>query len=528
MLSLSLTLTMPAKPAMAVGVVPTIDVKGVPVWIKQLAEQLATKLINMAMQKLMQEANKALGPVANMPLLGEILQPTLDGLMQDAMRLATSGSNDLMNNIFRSPQQNFTDCMNNFACTSNIQLSNNFTASFANPFGGTGSANTTFTVIPPSQLPANLREYGAVAGQSSSPLPFAGPPVQNGNVYTAELPNGASVNFNPPPGTNFALMTSLPANVAFTTTDATANMNFLDAPNAGLNLNVGNALRIVAPTADGTTAAPTVIASPEVRAAIKTANSDNKPVDVSGITINPNQLTIGPGGQIQGNLQAGFTLPGNIDVTAAFGAQGNPQIQANVGNALCPNLTDADKLGGKVCGMANAAVSKLLDCATGGNPGQCAQGAGKGLLVSLGQAALGDMFKKESKGDGGLQVEAGQQALFAQYFCDPNNNTPECIAQKTALRNADLVFKTTEHISNIQAWKTKFPQIKTDIDKNIAKMMEKCGGGNANCIAAAQLFQEQAYGDLENSERVLILNGEILKAYSLLPTLPTALTLTKG
>ena len=80
MVSLSLTLSMPAKPAMALITVPTIDVQGVPLWIKQLAEQVATKLINTAMQKLMQEANKALGPVVNMPLVGEILQPTLNGI----------------------------------------------------------------------------------------------------------------------------------------------------------------------------------------------------------------------------------------------------------------------------------------------------------------------------------------------------------------------------------------------------------------------------------------------------------------
>lgn len=519
MLSLSLTLSMPAKPAMALVTVPTIDVKGVPVWIKQLVEQVATKLINMAMQKLMQEANKALGKVANMPMLAEILKPTLDGISQDLTGMLTRGSNDLLGNIFRSPQQNFQDCMGNIACTSNIQLSNNFTASFSSP--AFNNTNTDFTVLSPAQLPAGLSQYGSIAGQASYPLAFAAPPVQDGGFYTADLTNGASIKFSLPSGTNVGSMTSLPANVAFTTTDASVSPDFLKT----MNLNVGNgALTFSNVSVDGGNPY-TMTASAPLRQAIDRANSTNEVQTVNGIEVKPG-LTVGSDGKIGGDIATALNF-GGAQVSATVGANGVSNLSVgDLSKALCPNLTEADKLGGKVCGAAQTAISGLLGCVSGGNIGNCAKNVGqnvaKSLLGGIGQA-LGGALKGGGQSNSGLQVEAGQQALFAQYFCAPNDNTPECIAQKTALRNADLAFKTTEHIANVRAWQVKFPEIKKDIDKNIGKLMQKCDGGNANCIAAAQLFQKQAYEDLNNAKDVIWLKSQELDALARLPLLPTAI-----
>lgn len=514
MLSLSLTLSMPAKPAMAVGV-PVFDSASFAKLFKSLIEQMATKVINMAMQKLMQEANKALGPVLNMPILGEILQPTLDGISQDLTGMLTRGSNDLMGNIFRSPQQNFQDCMNSFACTSNIQLSNDFTASFSSP--AFNNANTDFTVLSPAQLPEGLSQYGAIAGKASYPLAFAAPPVQDGGFYTADLTNGASIKFSLPSGTNVGSMTSLPANVTFTTTDAAVSPDFLKT----MNLNIGNgAIRLSAPTADGSVAAPTVKASPAVKAAIVKANTTNQPQEVSGITINPGQLSI-ENGQIVGNVVAGFNF-GNVPVSAAFGTSGNPKLTVqNLDNVLCPNLTPDDKAGGKICGAAQTAISGLLGCVSGGNIGNCAKNVGQNtaqqLLGGIGQA-LGDMFK--GKSNSGLQVQAAEQALYAQYFCPENDNTPQCIAQKTALRNADLAYSATAYIANAKAWQVKFPQIKADCDKAVAKATKN---GDANSLQAGKIIQIQCYNGMDVAFKNLELEESIVRMKNYIVTAPTAI-----
>ena len=514
MVSLSLTLSLPAKPAMAIGV-PVFDAASLAKLAESFVQQVTTKIINMAMQKLMQEANKALGPVVNMPLVGEILQPTLNGITQDLTGMVNRGSNDALANIFRSPQQNFQDCMNNFACTSNIQLGNNFTASF--------SGDNPFKVTTPSALPAELRQnsfnFGDVAGLAVAPINLAGSATSVGSgVWEAITTGGNTVKFaysgSTPP-------LAIAAGTAFTTPDATPDFSKL----AKMDLNVGNgALTFSNVSLDGGNPY-TMTASAPLRQAIERANSTNEVQTVNGIEVKPG-LTVGSDGKIGGDIATALNF-GGADATVAFGSQGSPQIRANVGNALCPDLTEQDKAGGKVCGAANAAISGLLGCISGGNAGNCAQDVGKNvaqqLLGGVGQA-LGGALKGGGQSSSGLQVQAAEQALYAQYFCPENDNTPQCIAQKTALRNADLAFKTTEHIANVRAWQVKFPEIKKDIDKNIGKLMQKCDGGNANCIAAAQLFQKQAYEDLNNAKDVIWLKSQELDALARLPLLPTAIS----
>jgi hypothetical protein len=514
MVSLSLTLSMPAKPAMALITVPTIDVQGVPLWIKQLAEQVATKLINMAMQKLMEEANKALGPVVNMPILGEFVGVVMDGMAQDLAYMAYRGSNDALAGIFRSPQKNFQDCMGSATCSSSVQM-NNISASFK-----TGDYADAFTATPPSALPAAMKgafQYGDVAGVANTKIDLAGPATQDGsnaNIWTGVTTGGAEVTF---PYSGSTPPYSIAAGTKFFTPDATVNTDNL----TNLNLNVGNgALTIANVSLDGSNPY-TVAASPAVRTAIEQANKTGVPQNVAGMTIAPGRLGVGSNGQITGDIA---TLNfGNADATVAFGSQGSPQIRANVGNALCPDLTEQDKAGGKVCGAANAAISGLVGCVSGGNAGNCAQDVGKNvaqqLLGGVGQA-LGGALKGGGKSSGGLQVEAGQQALFAQYFCPPNDNTPQCMAQKSADRNAAVAYSTTAYIANAKAWQVKFPQIKADCDKAVAKATKN---GDSNSLQAGKIIQIQCYNGMDVAYKNLELERSIVDMYGIIATAPTAI-----
>jgi hypothetical protein len=510
MVSLSLTLSMPAKPAMALITVPTIDVQGVPLWIKQLAEQVATKLINMAMQKLMEEANKRLGPVVNMPILGEILQPTLDGISQDLTGMLTRGSNDLMGNIFRSPQQNFQDCMNNIACTSNIQLGNNFTASF--------SGDNPFKVTTPSALPVALKNslnFGDVAGVAVEEMAFPGPATSvSPGVWEAVTTGGDKLRFaysgSTPP-------LAIAAGTAFTTSDAAVSPDFLKT----MNLDVGNgALKFSNVALDGGNPY-TMTASPSVRTAIEQANKTGVPQNVAGMTIEPG-LGVGSNGQITGNIAAALNF-GGAPIGATFGANGVSNLSVgDLSKTLCPNLTDADKLGGKVCGAANAAVSGLLGCISGGNAGNCAQDVGKNaaqqLLGGIGQA-LGGALKGGSSSSG-LQVQAAEQALLAQNFLPPNNNTAESITKLTADRNAALAYAATSYIANAKLWQIKFPQIKADCDKAVKKATKN---GDSNSLQAGKIIQIECYNAIDGVFENLRLERSIVDMYSIIVTAPTAI-----
>lgn len=515
MLSLSLTLSMPAKPAMALATVPTIDVKGVPVWMKQLVEQVATKLINMAMQKLMQEANKALGKVANMPMLAEILKPTLDGISQDLTGMLTRGSNDLLGNIFRSPQQNFQDCMNSFACTSNIQLSNDFTASFKS-----ADYADAFQVTTPSALPAALKNsfnFGDIAGVAVAPIQLAGPATQiSPNVWEGVTRSGGDTVTFAYSGSASPITVSQGA--YFTTPDASVSPDFLKT----MNLNVGNgALTFSNVSVDGGNPY-TMTASAPLRQAIDRANSTGTVQTVNGIEVKPG-LTVGSDGKIGGDIATALNF-GGAPVSATVGTNGSNLSVRDLSKALCPNLTEADKLGGKVCGAAQTAISGLLGCVSGGNIGNCAQGVGKnvaqGLLGGIGQA-LGGALKGGGQSNSGLQVQAAEQALFAQYFCPENDNTPQCIAQKTALRNADLAYSATAYIANAKAWQVKFPQIKADCDKAVAKATKN---GDANSLQAGKIIQIQCYNGMDVAFKNLELEESIVRMKNYIVTAPTAIS----
>ena len=510
MVSLSLTLSMPAKPAMALITVPTIDVQGVPLWIKQLAEQVATKLINTAMQKLMQEANKALGPVVNMPLVGEILQPTLNGITQDLTDMVNRGSNDALAGIFRSPQQNFQDCIGNIACTSNIQLGNNFTASF--------SGDNPFKVTTPSALPAALKNslnFGDVAGLAVAPINLAGSATSVGSgVWEAVTTGGNTVRFaysgSTPP-------LAIAAGTAFTTTDAAVSPDFLKT----MNLDVGNgALKFSNVALDGGNPYTMTASAPLIKA-IESANSTNQVQTVNGIEVKPG-LTVDSNGKIGGDIATALNF-GGAQIGATVGANGVSNLSVgDLSKTLCPNLTDADKLGGKVCGAANAAVSGLLGCISGGNAGNCAQDVGKNaaqqLLGGVGQALGGALGGGSSSS--GLQVAAAEKAQYAKYFCPPNDNTAECIARVTAARNTDLAYSATEYIASAKAWQTKLPQMLADCNGVVARVAKP---GTSNAILAARIAQEQCQNTIANANAAFQMKSDILDAQRYLLTAPTAI-----
>jgi hypothetical protein len=509
MVSLSLTLSMPAKPAMAVGV-PVFDAASLAKLAESFVQQVTTKIINMAMQKLMQEANKALGPVVNMPLVGEILQPTLNGITQDLTDMVNRGSNDALAGIFRSPQQNFQDCMNNFACTSNIQLGSNFTASF--------SGDNPFKVTTPSALPAALIQnsfnFGDVAGLAVAPINLAGSATSVGSgVWEAITTGGNTVRFaysgSTPP-------LAIAAGTAFTTSDAAVSPDFLKT----MNLDVGNgALKFSNVALDGGNPYTMTASAPLIKA-IERANSTNEVQIVNGIEVKPGLTVVG--GKIVGDTATALNV-GGADATVAFGSQGSPQIRANVGNALCPNLTEQDKAGGAVCRTADAAVSGLVGCAFGGNVGNCAQGVGKDvaqqLLGGVNQA-LGGALKGGGKSSGGLQVAAAEKAQYAKYFCPPNDNTAECIARVTAARNTDLAYSATEYIASAKAWQTKLPQMLADCNGVVARVAKP---GTSNAILAARIAQEQCQNTIANANAAFQMKSDILDAQRYLLTAPTAI-----
>ncbi len=507
MVSLSLTLSMPAKPAMAVGV-PVFDAASLAKLAESFVQQVTTKIINMAMQKLMQEANKALGPVVNMPLVGEILQPTLNGITQDLTDMVNRGSNDALAGIFRSPQQNFQDCMNNFACTSNIQLGSNFTASF--------SGDNPFKVTTPSALPAALIQnsfnFGDVAGLAVAPINLVSPATSFGpGVWQGVTTGGNTVRFaysgSTPP-------LAIAAGTAFTTSDAKVP-DF--ATLANMNLNIGNGALTVSPSGSDSY---TMTASPSVRTAIEQANKTGVPQNVAGMTIEPG-LGVGSNGQITGNIAAALNF-GGAPIGATFGANGVSNLSVgDLSKTLCPDLTEQDKAGGKVCGAANAAVSGLLGCISGGNAGNCAQDVGENvaqqLLGGVGQA-LGGLFKGQSSS--GLQVAAAEKAQYAKYFCPPNDNTAECIAKVTAARNTDLAYSATEYIASAKAWQTKLPQMLDDCN-GVVKEVAKPGTSNA--ILAASIALKQCQNTIANANAAFQMQKDILDAQRYLVTAPTAI-----
>jgi hypothetical protein len=494
---------------MAQGV-PVFDAASLAKLAESFVQQVTTKIINMAMQKLMQEANKALGPVVNMPLVGEILQPTLNGITQDLTDMVNRGSNDALAGIFRSPQQNFQDCMNNFACTSNIQLGSNFTASF--------SGDNPFKVTPPSALPAALKNslnFGDVAGLAVAPINLAGSATSVGSgVWEGVTTGGNTVRFaysgSTPP-------LAIAAGTAFTTTDAAVSPDFLKT----MNLNVGNgALTFSNVSLDGGNPYTMTASAPLIKA-IESANSTNQVQIVNGIEVKPG-LTVGSDGKIGGDIATALNF-GGAQIGATVGANGVSNLTVgDLSKTLCPNLTDADKLGGKVCGAAQTAISGLLGCVSGGNVGSCAKNVGQGLLGGVGQA-LGDMFKGQSSS--GLQVEAAEKAQYAKYFCPPNDNTAECIARVTAARNTDLAYSATEYIASAKAWQTKLPQMLADCNRVVKDVAKP---GTSNAILAASIAQKQCQNAIDTTNVAFGMQKAILDAQQYLVTAPTALFGDKG
>jgi hypothetical protein len=540
MVSLALTLSMPAKPAMAAGL-PVFDAASLAKLADSFVQKLADQIINMAMQKLMQEANKALGPVVNMPILGEFVGVVMDGMFQDLTDMVNRGSNDALAGIFRSPQKNFQDCMGNFACTANIKVSPELKAQFA-------GAGGEFNYKPPSELPKDLQtsyidSYTKGGGNIISGIvpkggiALAGPPVQadpaKPNVYTGVTTAGNQVVWDTKSsyGAN-APQLAIAAGTPFFTPDGKAPPAFDTSSytNADLKLNVGNgALSFTMQTAEGSSAMPTMTASPAAVAAAKKANATGQSQTFNGIEFNPG-ITIGNDGRIGGGV--GKINFGGAQVSATVGANGVPAINVqDVGKALCPNLTEQDKAGGAVCRTADAAVSGLVGCAFGGNAGECAKGVGKNAGATLARGLLGSIREtlgvKGSSGassasSGALQVAAADKALREAYFCPSDDNTAECRARVSAARNTDLAYSATEYIASAKAWQTKLPQMKKDCDDAVTITMEK-GGGNGNTIGFAKIMQDKCYNGIELAMKMAQLQQMSLTAQQYLVTAPTAL-----
>lgn len=545
MVSLSLTLSMPAKPAMAVGL-PVFDAASLAKLADSFVKQLANQIINMAMQKLMQEANKALGPVLNIPILGEFVGVVMDGMAQDLTNMVRRGANGALEGIFRSPQQNFQDCMSNFACTANIKVSPELKAQL----GGVGE----FNYKPPSELPEDLKnayknsyakEGNIISGTApEGGIALAGPPVQadpaKPNVKTGVTTAGNKVVWS---DTKFSYSANgpqlaIPAGTPFFTPDGTPPPAFDTSSytNADLKLNVGNgALSFTMPTAEGSSANPTMTASPAAVAAAKKANATGQSQTVNGITFDPG-ITIGNDGKIGGNIGANIDF-GGAQVSATFGVNGMPAVSVkDVGKALCPNLTEQDKVGGAVCRTADAAVSGLVGCAFGGNFGECAKGAGKNAGATLARGLLGSIREtlgvKGSSGESsasssGLQVAAAGRAIHKEYFCPSNDNTAECIAGVSAKRSTDAAKAAIGVIAESARVQNELPQMKEGCDRAVKETLEK-GGGNGNTIGLVNVLQRECYNGIDMSLKMLELKKIEMEAQQYLVTSPTALPGDKG
>jgi hypothetical protein len=472
----------------------------------------------------------------------------MDGMFQDLADMAYRGSNDALAGIFRSPQKNFQDCMSNFACTANIKVSPDLKAQFK------GAAATEFAFTPPSELPKDLQtsyidSYTKGGGNIISGIvpkggiPLAGPPVQadpaKPNVYTGVTTAGNQVVWDAKSsyGAN-ALPLAIPAGTPFFTPDGTPPPAFdpSNYTNADLKLNVGNgALSFTMPTAEGSSAMPTMTASPAAVAAAKKANATGKTQTFNGIEFEPG-ITIGNDGTFGGGVGSKINF-GGAQVSATVGANGVPAINVqDVGKALCPDLTEQDKAGGAVCRTADAAVSGLVGCAFGGNAGECAKGVGKNAGATLARGLLGSIREtlgvKGSSGassasSGALQVAAADKALREAYFCPSDDNTAECRARVSGYRSETAAKEGMEFITRSTELQTKLPQMKKDCDDAVARTMEK-GGGNTNTIAFAKIMLDQCYNGIDIALKMLELKKMEMEAQQYLVTSPTALPGDKG
>jgi hypothetical protein len=397
--------------------------------------------------------------------------------------------------------------MNNIACTSNIQLGNNFTASF--------SGDNPFRVTTPSALPVALKNsfnFSDVAGVAVAEMAFPSPATSvSPGLWEAVTTGGNTVRFaysgSTPP-------LAIAAGTAFTTPDATPDFSKL----AKMDLNVGNgALKFSNVALDGGNPY-TVTASPAAVAAAKKANATGETQTFNGIEFNPG-ITIGNDGTFGGDVGAKINF-GGAQIGATVGANGVSNLSVgDLSKTLCPNLTEQDKAGGKVCGAANAAISGLVGCAFGGNAGECAKDVGKQLLGGISSQALGGALKGGSSSSG-LQVQAAEQALLAQNFLPPNNNTAESIANLTADRNAALAYAVTSYIANAKLWQIKFPQIKADCDKAVEKATKN---GDSNSLQAGKIIQIKCYNGMDVAFKNLELERSIVDMYGLIVTAPTAI-----
>jgi hypothetical protein len=528
MVSLSLTLSMPAKPAMAVVLVPTIDGAAIAKLGESLAQQLIQKLINMAIQKATQEIVKATGS----PELAEIAlaftEPVMKYYGEKLEGMATRGVGDMMVGL-RTPKQNFADCMNSFACQSNIKFTNDFATSFNNPFS---AGNPSLTFVQPSSLPPNLRgQYGEIAVRSTQSIPLAGPVSIENGFATGTLANGAGATFLPSNTFNPSA-TAIPAGTVFTTPPDALNMKGLWETGT-LNVSVPGLVSVnnlpISEGAASASAPPTVTASPQLAAAVTDANKTNQPktFTVAGqpVTVKPGQFSVSgdgnitgggtikigdvettlngsasPGG-VQGSASIGANF-GGLPVTASITQDGKPAVKVdNLAKVMClgsaangQNAANGQSLDQTLCPVVGTALNGALNCALSGGGGNCLKNSAKNAGVNLAQSLAGAILNQggvpnKQGGSAELQAAAAAEQIRKTLYC--TEPTAECSAFVSGARNDFLAGLNLRLYETAYKLQLETPTEYAQAFATLEQMGKQCKGGNTNCLMAQQLFLKQ-------------------------------------
>jgi hypothetical protein len=563
MVSLSLTLSMPAKPAMAVILVPTIDGAAIAKLAESLAQQLIQKLINMAIQKATQEIVKATGS----PELAEIAlaftEPVMKYYGEKLEGMATRGVGDMMVGL-RTPKQNSADCMNSFACTSNIKFTNDFTTSFNDPFS---AGNPSLTFVQPSSLPPNLRgQYGEIAVKSTQSIPLAGPVSIENGFATGTLANGAGATFLPSNTFNPSA-TAIPAGTVFITPSNDLNMNSLWKDNSTLNVSVPGLVNVnnlpIGEGAASASAPPTVTASPPLAAAVTDANRTGEPktftVGGQQVTVKPGQFSVSgdgnitgggtikigdvettlngsasPGG-VQGSASIGANF-GGLPVTASITQDGKPAVQVdNLAKVMCPgsaangqNAANGQSLDQTLCPVVGTALNGALNCALSGGGGNCLKNSAKTAGVNLAQSLAGAILNQggvPNKQGGSAELQAAavvEQIIATQYCTEPNN---ECFSRASGARNDFLALSLLDLKGATHRRQAEIPTEYAEAFKTAALMGKQCKGGNTNCLLSQQLFLTQF--ELNQRAQDNLIRLKEIQTWVAASTIPTPLTAPK-
>jgi hypothetical protein len=543
MVSLSLTLSMPAKPAMAAGI-PVFDGASLASLGKQLVEQALTRLIARGIQFATQEVAKAIGdPVLAEAVLGA-LDPKIKEWTEKLQGMTQRGVGDVFSGIMRSPEQKFQDCMYSTACTSSIQISN-LTAGFK----GNDYSNA-FNVASPTALPADLKtafsaSWGSTPLITPVKLDFAGPAVTTAtpNVYQATLKNGVDINFAYSSAANSiggsVPPLSLPRGSYFTTAATNLNLPDLYSSASKVELGFGNsaALKVSIPMINNngatTVGNPDLKVSPSVAQQMITSFAAGTPYTIPGtnLTIKPGEVNVSPNGTLSANgtgvswgpasFQFGSDgqLNGSLGpVTATITANGQPAVQvSDLGKALClPN--------DRVCNAVGGGVGNILNCVIGGAGGNCAENAGKSALGPLLKALFGGIGNNIGmKADGvnassALDAETLRQQLMARFYCKESDN--QCVTIVTNERNKFNVNQQLALFTTAEKIRSTMPSDYDEAYRTVAEMQRSCKS-TVTCSLAQLVYLKQfelSQGLKGNMLRILKIQADVASRLPLHPT----------